>query len=90
MKETKLETPILSFKSFSGKNPRKEALQKNKDGSLDLYFGPKSPDGKESNWVQTNSGESFFLYLRLYGPLKPFIEQTWTMNKIERIKEILE
>src|SRR5262245_19609473 len=28
-------------------------LQKNADGSVDLYFGPKAPTGKESNWVQT-------------------------------------
>lgn len=65
---------------------RTQGLLNNGDGSVDLYFGPKAPDGKESNWVQTNPGESFFLYFRLYGPLKPFIEQTWPMNKVERIK----
>lgn len=65
---------------------RLEGLQTNKDGSVDLYFGPKAPTGKKNNWVQTNAGESFFLYLRLYGPLKPFINQSWPMNKVERIK----
>jgi acetyl esterase/lipase len=28
-------------------------LQVNADGSVDVYFGPKAPAGKESNWVQT-------------------------------------
>lgn len=65
---------------------RMEGLHTNKDGSVDLYFGPKAPKGKEGNWVQTNPGESYFLYLRLYGPLKPFIEQNWPMNKAKRIK----
>lgn len=65
---------------------RMDGLQVNDDGSVDLYFGPEPPEGKEINWVQTNPGESFFLYLRLYGPLKPFIEQSWPMNKVEKIK----
>ena len=30
-------------------------LQKNADGSVDVYFGPKAPAGKESNWVPTNA-----------------------------------
>ena len=28
-------------------------LTKNADGSIDIYFGPKAPVGKESNWVPT-------------------------------------
>ncbi len=65
---------------------RTEGLQENPDGSVDLYFGPTAPEGNESNWVQTNPGESFFLYMRLYGPLKPYDEQTWPMNKVRKIK----
>jgi hypothetical protein len=64
---------------------RTEGLQTNDDGSVDLYFGPAAPNGKESNWVQTNPGESFFMYLRLYGPLEPYRAQTWPMNKVHRI-----
>lgn len=63
---------------------RTEGLQKNEDGSIDLYFGPTAPKGKESNWIQTNPGESWFTYFRVYGPLKPFFEETYKMNKIER------
>jgi len=65
---------------------RTKGLQKNQDGSIDLYFGPKAPDGKESNWIQTNPGESFFMYMRFYGPLNAYKEQTWPMNKVTRIK----
>ncbi len=63
---------------------RNEDLLTNDDGSVDLYFGPKAPSGKTSNWVQTNQGESYFLYLRLYGPLKSYFDQTYRMNKIEK------
>jgi hypothetical protein len=30
-------------------------LQKNPDGSVDIYFGPEAPAGKESNWIPTNA-----------------------------------
>jgi hypothetical protein len=29
---------------------------KNADGSVDLYYGPTAPKGKEKNWVQTIPG----------------------------------
>ena len=44
-------------------------LQANDDGSYDLYFGPTAPAGKESNWVETIPGKSWFQLFRLYGPL---------------------
>jgi len=65
---------------------RTEGLQTNEDGSVDLYFGPTAPAGKENNWVQTNPGESVFLYMRFYGPLKSYDQQTYQMNKVKKIK----
>jgi hypothetical protein len=65
---------------------RTEGLQTNEDGSIDLYFGPTAPEGKENNWVQTNPGESWFMYMRFYGPLKPYDQQTYQMNKVQKIK----
>ena len=29
----------------------------NADGSVDLYFGPEAPEGKEKNWIKTISGK---------------------------------
>jgi len=63
---------------------RTEGLEANDDGSIDLYFGPTAPAGKESNWIQTNLGESWFTYFRVYGPLKPFFEESYQMNKMEK------
>jgi len=65
---------------------RSEDLVTNPDGSVDLYFGPKAPKGKENNWIQSNKGESFFVYLRLYGPEQDFFDQTYPMNKIKKTK----
>jgi hypothetical protein len=58
-------------------------LQANRDGSHDLYFGPTAPDGKESNWVETLPGKSWFQLFRLYGPLEPWFDQTWKLNEFE-------
>ena len=30
-----------------------EKPEKNADGSYDVYFAPKPPEGKEGNWLQT-------------------------------------
>lgn len=51
--------------------------EQNSDGSYDLYFGPAAPAGKERNWVQTVPGKGWFAYLRLYGPLEAFFDQSW-------------
>jgi len=43
-------------------------VKKNGDGSVDIYFGPKAPKGKESNWLPTDPKRRFFLLFRVYGP----------------------
>ena len=58
-------------------------VQKNADGSVDVYFGPKAPDGKESNWVPTGPKGQFEVLFRLYGPEKPLFEKTWKLPDIE-------
>jgi hypothetical protein len=58
-------------------------LQVSADGSVDVYFGPKAPAGKESNWVQTIPGKGWFMILRLYGPLEPWFNKTWRPGEIE-------
>jgi hypothetical protein len=64
---------------------RKEDIAKNSDGSVDVYFGPKAPQGKEANWVQTNSGKGWFAYFRFYGPTEPFFDKSWALPDFEKI-----
>ena len=58
----------------------------NSDGSVDVYFGPKAPAGKEKNWVPTNPDKGFFLVFRFYGPLEGYIDKTWVLNDLELLK----
>ena len=61
-------------------------LRANDDGSHDLYCGPEAPDGREANWVETLPGKSRFVIFRLYGPLEPWFEKTWTLNEFEPLR----
>jgi len=63
-----------------------KGLQKNGDGSIDLYFGPQAPPGREENWVQTVPGKGWNLILRLYGPLEPWFSKAWRPGEIQPLK----
>ncbi|MNG36968.1 hypothetical protein D3C84_1241730 [compost metagenome] len=58
----------------------------NNDGSVDLYFGPKAPTGKEGNWVQTVSDKGWSIILRLYGPQQSWFDKSWKPGEIEEMK----
>jgi hypothetical protein len=60
-------------------------LQKNSDGSVDIYFGPKTPAGKDSNWVPTDPNGKFEVLFRIYGPTKPLFDKTWRLPDIDEV-----
>jgi len=94
--------PVKQFWSFTvydnddrclidtGELPDKSSrmdLQWNKDGTVDLYFGPKPPKkGSKQNWVKTVPGEGWFTYFRLYAPTQPYFDRTWQLPDIEKVK----
>lgn len=55
----------------------------NADGAVDIFFGPKAPEGMENNWVQTIPGKGWFMILRLYGPLESWFDKTWQPGEIQ-------
>ena len=63
-----------------------DGVQKNADGSYDIYFAPTAPKGKEGNWLQTVPGKSWWLALRMYGPEEAWIKQTWRPSEIELVE----
>ena len=58
----------------------------NDDGSYDIFFGPKAPEGMENNWVQTVPGKAWNTIFRLYGPLEPFYDQSWKPGNPELVE----
>lgn len=60
-------------------------VRKNADGSVDLYFGSKAPEGKEANWVPTDPARGFEVMMRFFGPKKPLFEKSWRLPDIEKM-----
>jgi hypothetical protein len=49
---------LIRDQKWSSRSSQTAGLQKNADGSVDIYFGSQAPKGKESNWVAT-AGRGF-------------------------------
>ena len=62
-----------------------DKFEPNADGSVDLYIGPKAPQGKERTWIETNPAKGCTGIFRIYGPEQPFYEQSWKLSDLERI-----
>jgi len=77
---------LQTDQASAGIDSKKKDLQMNDDGSISVYFGPKAPAGKESNWVQTRPGKSYNLLYRMYGPLEPWFDKSWKLGDFELVK----
>ncbi len=67
----------------------RNALKRNKDGSVDLYIQHESPGrDKESNWLPAPAGR-FILMLRLYWPREKdpsILDATWPIPPVTEVK----
>ena len=76
------ETPQL-LPSINGFNK----VETNKDGSIDLWFGPQKPArAPASNFIQTVPDRNFLVALRLYGTGVEFFDQTWKPDDVVKVK----
>lgn len=63
-----------------------DTLIQNEDGSYDVYFGPEAPEGYENNWIKTNEGDGFFVYMRFYSPTEAYFDKSWQLPEVELMK----
>ena len=79
--------PLTVLQSEPGRFPSVSSQDKdlavNADGSIDVYYGPKAPQGKENNWVQTVPGRGWNVVLRMYGAFEPWFDQSWRPGDLE-------
>ena len=76
---------LIRGQPWSSRSSNTPKLQKNADGSVDVFFGPKAPPGKDTNWIPTDASGRFEVLFRLYGPQKPFFDKKWVLPDIERV-----
>jgi hypothetical protein len=85
MYDTQTRSQLQTSNPYPSLGSQNEGLKKNADGSYDIYFAPKPPEGEEHNWLETVPGKSWFPILRMYGPLQPWIDKTWRPSDIELV-----
>ena len=83
--DTQTRSQLQTDQKYPTVGSQTEGLKMNDDGSYDIYFAPEAPAGFEKNWLQTIPGKSWFVALRMYGPLEPWIEKTWRPSEIELV-----
>ena len=78
-----LQTPQRYPRAGSQMYPS-PAAEADSDGSTVVYFSPTQPaDVAPGNWIQTDPEKGWFVVLRLYSPLQPFLDKTWRPGEIE-------
>lgn len=83
--DNQTRSELQTDQQFPGIDSNKKGLQKNADGSYDIFFGPTAPAGKESNWLQTVPGKGWNMLWRIYGPTKPWYDRTWKIGDPEPV-----
>ena len=84
--DTQTRSMFQTDQPYPNKNNKRDKMITNNDGSVDLYFGPEAPAGKEANWLQTVPEKGWFLVLRLYSPTEAWFDKTWRPGEIELMK----
>lgn len=59
-------------------------MVKNDDETIDIFFGPDNPSGKNNNWLKTIPGNGWYLVFRLYGT-ESEKAHAWKPGKIQEI-----
>jgi hypothetical protein len=77
---------LIRDMKWSNRSSQTPGILKNADGSVDIFFGPKAPEGKASNWIPTRPGGQFEVPFRFYGPEKPLFDKSWQLPDIEKTK----
>lgn len=84
--DTQTRSQLQTDQVFPSVGSQTKGFKTNADGSMDVYFAPEAPKGFEGNWLQTIPGKSWFVLLRMYGPLEPWLEKTWRPSEITEVK----
>jgi hypothetical protein len=83
--DTQTRSMLQTDQPYAGLNSLGKGLKTNADGSVDIYFAPKAPEGQEDNWIQTIPGKSWFIIFRMYGPLEPWLDGSWRPGELELV-----
>lgn len=84
--DSQTRSMLATDQKLAGIDSNQKDMKANADGSYTVWFGPKAPEGHETNWVQTWPGKSWQVMLRLYAPLEPWFDQSWKPGDVEPVQ----
>ncbi|MFK7845630.1 MAG: DUF1254 domain-containing protein [Rhodothermales bacterium] len=84
--DTQTRSMLQTNQKYPSVDTNTKGIKNNPNGSLTIYFGPTAPKGQENNWIETVPGKSWFVILRMYAPLEPWIDQTWRPGEVELVE----
>lgn len=58
-------------------------LHRNEDGSVTFTFSPEK--GTAKNWIQTNRGENWFAWFRLYQPEQEYFDKAFFLPNLKKV-----
>jgi hypothetical protein len=77
---------VIKGMPYASRSSQLPDLKKNADGSVDIYIGPKAPEGMNANWLPTDPARRFDLMFRFYGPTPELFNKTWKLPDVEEAK----
>jgi len=84
--DTQTRSMLQTDQKFAGINSLGDGLKQNADGSYDVIFAPKLPEGvDERNWIQSIPEKSWFIIFRAYGPLQPWLDKSWRPGELKLV-----
>lgn len=83
--ENQLKDNPINRYAFGDRTP---TLQRNADGSIDIYVQQERPEGdKAANWLPSGESGPIWMILRMYGPKQAALEGKFTPPVVERIDD---
>jgi len=74
---------LLRDVPHAGRSSRTQGTAPGTDATVDLFFGPAPPAGKEAAWIPTRPGIRWEAVLRLRGPAPGWRAANWTPGDLE-------
>ena len=68
-----------------GRSSQTPGLQRNADGSVDIFFGPTRRQARNRTGSRPTPNGRFEVLARFYGPQKPLFDKTWKLPDIEKL-----
>jgi hypothetical protein len=83
--DSRTQLMIHTDQSWPSVYSKKKGLIVNKEGSVDIYFGPADKSDGGSNFIKTVPGKSWFLIMRIYDLSVPIDENEWKPGEVEEV-----